>query len=156
METTYVSAGWLEITDGLGSAVGGGAALAGLLFIGWQVTLARMAVQASVVQSLGTEIIQMGQWLVNDSDRRKLLYLPEDQTSEESKAVAVVVVDFISHVLSQKRNIPKDQLEAWKRYFLDMLSERPQVRNFLESHGDWYGKEMQGLMLQYKERSQKS
>lgn len=142
--------GW-EMMSAVGAAVGALAAVIGLIYVMAQVRWARKAIRANAVQSLGTQILQVGQWLTDHPEHRNSLYLEEDVESRHAEAAATVVADFISHVLSQ-RDVPKDQLEAWDRYFIDLLNERPQVRKLLSKRGHWYGKAMDNLRAKHAQQ----
>jgi hypothetical protein len=139
-----MSINWAAV-EAVAAMLGALAALGALVLVSSQVTWARRAIRASAVQSLGAQIIAVGQWLADNSDRRKLLELPEDKESEEATAVSAVMADFISHVLSQRENMPKDQMRAWEAYFADMIANRPQVRRFIAKNGSWYNEAMANL-----------
>jgi hypothetical protein len=82
---------------------------------------------------------------------------PKDPKYAEVQATAVMVLDLFDMLASQSKHYPEfwDTPEAWDTWMIDVFSTSPILRDFLDTHQSWYGKNVQALREQAKSKQPK-
>ncbi len=82
---------------------------------------------------------------------------PKDLKYAEVQATAVMVLDLFDMLASQSKHYPEfwDTPEAWDKWMIDVFSTSPILRDYLDTHQDWYGNNVKALREQAKSKQPK-
>jgi len=110
------------------------------------------SVRANVENAIVTHVTSLDQVFMKDPDLTPYFYEnkpidPKDKLYPKVSATAVMVLDVFDLVATQNKHYPEfwDTPEAWDRWMIDTFSQSPILRNYLDSHPKWYGKNLNAL-----------
>lgn len=129
----------------IGQFVGGIASvlvIASIYFVWKQVRQQAQNSRTELITGMTTLIVSVSQVFIEHPDMRKYFHdgaVPTDREAERARAIAVTMADAMDHVAAHLGLMDHPAEEAWKRYIGDMCDRSPILKEYLQTHRDWYG-----------------
>jgi hypothetical protein len=131
---------WTDQVQAISSIAGVVIAVAGILFVSYQIRQISQSSRASAHSAIFSHYLEMTRLVLDNPEVRPYLYEGEPLPNgvDDSRRSKVLVAcealcDFYEHVSLQRENLPKQSLTCWDKAIAERYEGNPVVKDYLET-----------------------
>jgi hypothetical protein len=122
-------------------------AIAGFVFIAYQIRQIGQAGRAGAHASIFSHYLEVTRLMLDNPEIRPYLYdgkklSPDDPNYAKVLFACEVFGDFYEHVSLQRENLPHQSLECWDKAIADRYRRNPTLRTYLDARRHLYAPEL--------------
>jgi hypothetical protein len=122
----------------------------GLYAVYVQIRKLREAVWGDTHGKLCDESLELLKFLAEKPQTYDYFYKGKELEPDHPDRVFVLyaseaLVNFLEHLVLQKRNLPEPQWATWRRFICSTYESSPTVRSFLKERRDWYSEDLTAI-----------